>query len=101
MNSLNINSLDYLKLDTQGAELEILKGLGNYRPLLIKCEVQIYPMYKNVPSWTELLYFLSKLNYIVSDWKTIGSHATRTPAEMDMMFIPDFSKDISSPFISF
>ncbi len=99
LNSLNINSLDYLKLDTQGAELEILKGLGNYRPLLIKCEVQIYPMYKNVPSWTELLYFLSKLNYIVSDWKTIGSHATRTPAEMDMMFIPDFSKDIGKKVI--
>ena len=93
LKSLNINSLDYLKIDTQGSELEILKGLGDYRPLIIKCEVQIYPMYKDVPSWTELVYFLGKLNYIVSDWKTIGSHITRTPVEMDMIFLPDFTKE--------
>ena len=59
LKSINIQNLDYLKIDTQGAELEILKGLGDYRPLLIKCEIQIFPMYKNIPSWTELLNYLS------------------------------------------
>ena len=34
LSELNINNLDYLKIDTQGAELEILKGIGKYRPLL-------------------------------------------------------------------
>ena len=90
LKALNINTLDYLKIDTQGAELEILKGLENYRPLLIKCEVQIFPMYKEEPSWTEVTDLLYKLGYIVSDWKKIGSHATRTPVEMDMVFIPNF-----------
>ena len=90
LKALNINTLDYLKIDTQGAELEILKGLDNYRPLLIKCEVQIFPMYKKEPSWTEVTDLLYKLGYIVSDWKKIGSHATRTPVEMDMVFIPNF-----------
>jgi len=90
LKSLNVNTLDYLKIDTQGAELEILKGLENYRPLLIKCEVQIFPMYKKEPSWTEVTDLLYKLGYIVSDWKKIGSHATRTPVEMDMVFIPNF-----------
>ena len=33
LKSLKINNLDYLKIDTQGSELEILKGLGDYRPL--------------------------------------------------------------------
>ena len=28
LNSLNIKELDYLKVDTQGAEFEIIKGLG-------------------------------------------------------------------------
>ena len=28
-NYLEIKNLDYLKIDTQGAELEILKGIGN------------------------------------------------------------------------
>ena len=53
LNDCKIENIDYLKVDTQGAELEILKGLGKYKPLLIKCEVQIYPMYKDVPEWTE------------------------------------------------
>ena len=90
LKELNINTLDYLKIDTQGAELEILKGLENYRPLIIKCEVQIFPMYKEEPGWTEVTDLLYKLGYIVSDWKKIGSHATRTPVEMDMIFIPNF-----------
>ena len=38
LTELKINNLDYLKIDTQGAELEILRGIGNYRPLLIKIE---------------------------------------------------------------
>lgn len=90
LKDLNIDSLDYLKIDTQGAELEILKGLGDYKPLMIKCEVQIFPMYKNEPSWTEITNILYKLGYIISDWKEIGSHSTKTPVEMDLVFIPNF-----------
>ena len=99
LKALNINTLDYLKIDTQGAELEILKGLENYRPLLIKCEVQIFPMYKKEPSWTEVTDLLYKLGYIVSDWKKIGSHATRAPVEMDMVFIPNFLIDLGKKLI--
>ena len=90
LKNLKIENIDYLKIDTQGAELEILKGLGNYKPLLIKCETQIFPMYKEVPGWTELLDYLNILNYIIIDWKQIGSSITRTPVEMDMVFIPNF-----------
>ena len=99
LKNLNIEGVDYLKVDTQGAELEILRGLGKYRPLLIKCEVQIYPMYKGIPEWTELLSYLSKLNYIISDWKQIGSNNTRTPVEMDMIFIPNFLEESGKKII--
>jgi len=91
LKNLKIERLDYLKIDTQGAELEILKGIGSYRPLLIKIEAHILSMYKGVPAWNELLDYLYRLNYIVIDWKGIGSHATRTPAEIDMIFIPNFN----------
>ena len=96
---MGINKIDYLKIDTQGAELEILKGLGNYRPLLIKVESHVHSMYKNVPSWNELLDYLYKLNYVVIDWKGIGSHATRVPAEMDMIFIPNFKSESGKKLI--
>ena len=42
LSRLNINLLDYLKIDTQGAELEILRGIGSFRPLLIKIEVHFF-----------------------------------------------------------
>jgi FkbM family methyltransferase len=93
LKNLNIDNLDYLKIDTQGAEFEILKGLGSYKPLMIKCEVQVFPMYKKEPDWTEVTDTLYKLGYMISDWKEIGSHATKTPVEMDMVFIPNFLLD--------
>jgi FkbM family methyltransferase len=93
LSELSIKNLDYLKIDTQGAELEILKGLGNYYPLLIKIEAHIFSMYKDVPSWHKLLNYLYELNYVVIDWKDIGGHTTRVPAEMDMILIPNFNND--------
>ena len=56
-------------------------------------------MYKNVPSWTEVTNFLYKLGYIVSDWKKIGSHVTRTPVEMDIIFVPNFLSDLGKKII--
>ena len=100
LKNLKIDKLDYLKVDAQGAELEILNGIGSYRPLLIKIEAHIFSMYKDVPSWSELLNYLHKLNYIVIDWKGIGAHATRIPAEMDMIFIPNFKNKVGRDLIA-
>ena len=91
LNGLKIKYLDYLKIDTQGSELEILKGIGNYTPLLIRLEAHIFSMYKGVPSWNKLLNCLYEMNYVLIDWKGIGSHSTRIAAEMDMIFIPNFN----------
>ena len=99
LNKLNIKHLDFLKIDTQGSELEILKGLGEYRPLMIKVEVQVVPMYEDVPSWSELVNYLYKINYMTCEWKEIGSHSTRSPAEMDMLFIPNYLDDIGKKLI--
>ena len=93
LGDLNLKNLDYLKIDTQGAELEILNGLGNYKPLLIKIEAHIFSMYKDVPSWHKLLNLLYELNYVVVDWKGIGEHNSRVPAEMDMILIPNFDNN--------
>ncbi len=99
LQNLEIDNLDYLKIDTQGAELEILKGLGNFRPLIIKSEVQVFPMYKKEPTWAEIVNHLYKLEYIAIDWRKIGSSATRSPVEMDMIFIPNFSLESGKKII--
>lgn len=99
LTGLNINNLDYLKIDTQGAEFEILKGLGHFRPLLIKIETHFFSMYKNVPSWHKLINLLYELNYVLIDWKDIGDHNTRIPAEADMIFIPNFNNEVGEDLI--
>ena len=99
LNKLNIKHLDFLKIDTQGSELEILKGLEEYFPLMMKIEVQVVPMYENVPDWSELINYLYKMNYMTCEWIEIGSHLTRSPVEMDMIFIPNYKTDFGKKLI--
>jgi len=99
LSKLNVKHLDFLKIDTQGSELEILKGLGEYKPLLIKIEVQIVPMYKGVPDWSELINYLYKMNYMTTEWTEISSHITRSPTDMDMVFIPNYLSDFGKKLI--
>ena len=99
LNKLEINNLDFLKIDTQGSELEILKGLGEYLPLMIKIEVQVVSMYEKVPYWSELLNHLYKLNYMTCEWTKIGPHLTRSPVEMDMIFVPNYMVDFGKKLI--
>ena len=99
LSELNIKMLDYLKIDTQGAELEILKGIGSFRPLFLKIEAHFFSIYKDTPSWHELVNFLYEMNYVLIDWKGIGSHSTRIPAEVDMIFIPNFDNDSGKELI--
>ena len=100
LKNFKVNNLDFLKIDTQGSEFEILKGLGEYFPLMMKIEAQIIPMYKNVPNWSELVNYLSKINYVTCEWIEIGKHVTRTPAEMDMIFIPNYLTEFGKKIIT-
>ena len=99
LEQLNINHIDFLKIDTQGSELEILKGLGEYRPLMMKVEAQVVPMYKGIPNWSELVNYLYKKNYMTCEWMPIGSNLTRSPVEMDMIFIPKYLSDSGKKLI--
>ena len=93
LKKLNVKNLDFLKIDTQGAELEILKGIGDYKPLIMKIEIQLVPMYKGIPDWSELVNNLYKINYMTCEWIEIVPHLTRSPVEMDMIFIPNYLTD--------
>ena len=36
-----LEKVDFVKIDTQGAELEVLKGIGSFRPLFLKIEAHL------------------------------------------------------------
>ena len=55
----------FLKTDTQGNDLEVVKGAGELLPYMmgIQCEIAVVPMYKQCPRYIEALSFLESLDY--------------------------------------
>lgn len=43
----SINEIDFIKVDTEGYEREVLKGLGAHRPKFIQFEFNIHHLYRN------------------------------------------------------
>ena len=93
LNQLSIDSLDYLKIDVEGGELEVLKGIGNYCPLLMKIEMLTFNLYERMPHWGETLNFINNLGYMSCSWENFGSHVTRSPIALDMIFIPNYLEE--------
>ncbi len=70
--SESIPEIDFIKIDTQGSELSILKGGSNLilKDLLgIQVEVEFVPLYKNQPLFRHVDEFLSLKNFQLIDLK--------------------------------
>ena len=65
--SQNLDRIDFLKLDTQGTELEILKGACGYlsegRIAVIKTEVSLVPVYRDQCTFSEIDHFLKEQGF--------------------------------------
>ncbi len=63
----NLNTIDYLKLDTQGTELNILKGaeaaLRQNKILVIKTEFAFISLYQSQSTFTDIDLFLKSHGY--------------------------------------
>jgi FkbM family methyltransferase len=60
-----IEHIDFLKIDTQGNDLNVIKSLGKMIDKVdtIELEVQIKPLYKNSSSKEEIVDFIQKNNF--------------------------------------
>lgn len=62
-----ITKIDILKIDTQGTELEVLKGSRNLLEQgaidIVEVEIIIAEVYEKQHSWSEIISYLSELNY--------------------------------------
>ncbi len=56
---------DYLKIDTQGSEFEILKGSDDFYPLLINTEISFEEVYENQKKFFYIYEFLFKRDYMI------------------------------------
>jgi FkbM family methyltransferase len=60
-----IEYIDFLKVDTQGSDFNVLKSLGEMidKVDIVETEVQIKPLYKNSASKQEILNFMEQNNF--------------------------------------
>jgi FkbM family methyltransferase len=69
--SQHLTRIDFLKLDTQGTELDILRGAHEYlstgRISVIKTEVSFLPVYKSQCTFSEIDQFLKSHGFLFVD----------------------------------
>ena len=98
LSELGIPVLDFLKLDTQGSELAILKGMGDYAPLIIVCELQYLPLYHDTPAAYEICHYLYGLGYIPFSLTSFRSEGL-CPIEGDGFFMPAWEHPMGKKLI--
>jgi len=80
----------FLKIDTQGYELEVLKGATNTLEIItaLIVEVSIAKLYDNQSSWLEIVNFLVEKNFAVwSVDRVMGDLNTGETYQLDITFI--------------
>lgn len=99
-----VDDIDYLKIDTQGSELEVLEGLGRFRPIIIKCEVSYIPLYNKSALIHDIQKYLYALGYVLFHVSSVMRSApsrhnssrpfdrTVIPLHGDAYFMPDWTR---------
>ncbi len=102
----NIEDIDFIKIDVQGAELDIFKGGKNVLKNVIKivCEVEFVPLYESQPLFGDICSFLKHYDLMFNKFLGFGGRtlkpliANEGPNAIsqcmwsDAIFIPDVEK---------
>jgi FkbM family methyltransferase len=80
-------SRGFLKIDTQGFDLEVLAGAGDALAdiLLIQSELSVQPLYEGAPSYLETIRVLGDLGYELSGMHPVSWDGARL-VEFDGLF---------------
>ena len=64
----------YLKMDTQGFDLEVIKGATGLLDgvVAVQTEVAFIPLYKDVPDWHESVATFRRLGFVVSGFFSVS-----------------------------
>ena len=74
MKENHIDHIDFLKIDTQGNDLNVIKSLGNMIDCVdtIELEVQIKSLYKGVPTKDDIVKYMYDHNFTISEQNKNG-----------------------------
>lgn len=75
----NIGSIDFIKIDVQGAELDIFKGGKKALKDVLKivCEVEFVPHYENQPLFGDVCNFLNNYDLMFNKFLTLEGRSLR------------------------
>ena len=81
--------IDFIKLDVEGAELDILKGAVKTLKHVfgISCEVWFYPVHKYQPLFSDVDIFLRNLGFYLFDL-SVGRHARKVLSDQTFLKVP-------------
>ncbi len=75
----NIKNIDFIKIDVQGAELDVFKGGSKVLKNVLKivCEVAFIPHYENQPLFGEVCNFLSQYDLMFNKFLGLSGRAIK------------------------
>ena len=84
-------SAPFLKLDTQGFDLEVLAGAGSRRDDLVgvQTEASVIPLYESMPPLDETVSRLKSWGFTLSDASVVSRDDTMRAIEFDLVFLND------------
>lgn len=79
----------YLKMDTQGYDLEVMKGCGKYleKIVAVQSEISFLPIYEGMPSYRESLDFFANLGFDVTGLFPVNRDPQKRIIEMDCVML--------------
>jgi Methyltransferase FkbM domain len=108
----NLSFPDFLSLDTQGSELEILRGSprSTAAALGVVCEVEFVPLYRNQPLFGEIAGFMQAIGFVFCGFADIlagsyfrapvGLRGRHIPVTTDALFLRHpgtIGSDVNAP----
>lgn len=77
----------YLKMDTQGYDLEVLGGASGSLPSILglQSEVSLKPIYEGMPTWTDAIDVYKSLGYEVSGLYPVNRDKNMSVIEFDCL----------------
>jgi FkbM family methyltransferase len=82
-------SRPYLKLDTQGFDMEVLRGGQSSLPgmLALQTEASVIGVYKGMPSYTDTIHYLDERGFDLTGMYTVSRDASLRLIEFDCVMI--------------